>query len=77
MGHSLSFGQADAVIVLSPSTALADASATATGNLINEADDIQRGIEFARDIVGLRGLVIIKGDKMGAWGQIKLSSPIE
>jgi ApbE superfamily uncharacterized protein (UPF0280 family) len=63
--------------LLSSSTALADASATATGNLINEADDIPRGIEFAQDIVGLRGLVIIKGDKMGAWGQIKLSSPIE
>ena len=77
VGHSLSFGQADAVIVLSPSSALADAAATATGNLIKEADDIPRGIEFARDIVGLRGLVIIKGDKMGAWGQIKLSSPIE
>jgi len=99
--HSLSFGQADAVIVLSPSATLADAAATATGNLIKEADDIPRGIEFARGIVGLTGLVIkeaddiprgiefargivgltglviIKGDKMGAWGQIKLSSPIE
>lgn len=77
VGHSLSFGQSDAVIVLSPSTALADAAATATGNLIKEADDIPRGIEFARGIVGLTGLLIIKGDKMGAWGQIKLSNPIE
>ena len=77
VGHSLSFGHADAVIVLSTSAALADAAATATGNLIKEAADIPRGIEFARGIVGLTGLVIIKGDKMGAWGQIKLSSPIE
>jgi ApbE superfamily uncharacterized protein (UPF0280 family) len=77
VGHSLSFGHADAVIVLSPSAALADAAATATGNLIKEADDIPRGIEFARGIAGLTGLIIIKGDKMGAWGQIKLSSPIE
>ena len=77
VGHSLSFGHADAVIVLAPSAALADAAATATGNLIKESDDIPRGIEFARDIVGLTGLIIIKGDKMGAWGQINLSSPIE
>lgn len=77
VGHSLSFGQADAVIVISPSTALADAAATATCNLIKEVDDIPRGIEFAQGIIGLTGLVIIKGDKMGAWGQIKLSSPIE
>jgi ApbE superfamily uncharacterized protein (UPF0280 family) len=77
VGHSLSFGRADAVIVLSPSAALADAAATATGNLIKEVDDIPRGIDFARRIVGLTGLVIIKGDKMGAWGQIKLFSPSE
>ncbi|MFC1915436.1 UPF0280 family protein [Chloroflexota bacterium] len=55
VGHSLSFGKADAVIVLSASAALADAAATAIGNLVSEPDDIQRGIEFAQSIDGLGG----------------------
>lgn len=72
VGHSLSFGKADAVIVLSPSTALADAAATAIGNLIVNAEDIPRGIEFARSIAGLKGLVIIIKDKMGMWGEVRI-----
>ena len=43
VGHSLSFGGSDACIVLSHSTALADAAATAIANLIGYADDIPRG----------------------------------
>ena len=72
VGHSLSFGQADAVIVLSKSTALADAAATAIGNIVVGAEDIPRGLELARGIDGLKGTVIIKGDKMGVWGEVKL-----
>ena len=75
VGHSLSYGSADAVIVLSPSTALADAAATAIGNLINEAGDIPEGLEFAQKIEGLKGVLIIKGDKLGIWGEVKISSP--
>jgi len=72
VGHSLSLGSADAVVVLSPSTALADAAATALGNMVKAADDIPRAIEKAQSIEGLRGLVIIVGDKMGVWGKVKL-----
>lgn len=72
VGHSLSHGKADAVIVLSKSAALADASATAIGNLINHPEDIPAGIDFARGIDGLRGVVIIKDDRMGLWGEVKL-----
>ncbi len=73
VGHSLSFGKADAVIVLSSRTALADASATAIGNLIKTAADIDSGLEFAQGIVGVKGIVIIKGDKMGMWGDLKIT----
>jgi len=73
VGHSLSLGSADAVIVLSSSTALADAAATGIGNLIKEVTDIPRGIEFAQGIGGLKGVVVIKGDKMGLWGKVKIS----
>jgi ApbE superfamily uncharacterized protein (UPF0280 family) len=72
VGHSLSLGSADAVITLSASTALADAAATALGNIVNTADDIPKAIEKAQSIKGLRGVVIIVGDKMGVWGRVRI-----
>lgn len=72
VGHSLSFGKADAVVVLSKSTLLADAAATRIGNLIKKKADIPKGIKFAQKISGIRGVVIIKDDKMGIWGKVKI-----
>jgi ApbE superfamily uncharacterized protein (UPF0280 family) len=72
VGHSLSLGSADALVVLSPSTALADAAATALGNLVKAAGDIPQAIEKAQTIEGLRGVVVIVGDKMGVWGKVKI-----
>jgi len=72
VGHSLSYGSADAVIVLSESATLADAAATATGNLVKQPDDIQHGIEFAKSVEGLKGVLIIKDDKVGLWGEVRL-----
>ncbi len=74
VGHSLSFGAADAVIVLSQSTALADAAATAIGNRIVTVTDIAAGIEQAQALDGLAGVVIIKDEKIGLWGEVKLVS---
>ena len=73
VGHSLSYGKADAVIVLSKSATLADAAATAIGNLIKQPTDISTGVEFAKGIDGLKGVIIIKDDKIGLWGKIKIS----
>ncbi len=70
VGHSISYGKADAVVVLSKSATLADAAATAMGNLIVEPGDIPKGIDFAKDIEGLLGTIIIKDDKMGLWGKV-------
>ncbi|MEE8204469.1 MAG: UPF0280 family protein [Dehalococcoidales bacterium] len=72
VGHSLSLGRADAVVVIARWTALADATATAIGNLIVSTDDIPRGIEFARGIDGVDGLAIIKDDQLGVWGQVEI-----
>lgn len=72
VGHSLSYGKADAVVALSPSATLADAAATAIGNRVSKAGDINSAIEFGKSISGLKGVVIIKGDKMGVWGEVKL-----
>ena len=72
VGHSLSLGNADAVLVLSPSTALADAAATALCNMVKAADDISQASDKAQSIAGLQGLVVIIGDKMGVWGKVKI-----
>ena len=72
VGPSLSLGRADAVCVLAPSAALADAAATAVGNLVASPSDLPRGLEKARTIPGLTGAVIVIGDKLGAWGDIEL-----
>jgi len=72
VGPSLSFGLADAVCVRSRSASLADAAATAIGNMVKTAADIAAAIEAARGIAGLEGLVIIKDDQIGAWGDMEL-----
>lgn len=72
VGHSLSFGKADAVVVLAEDAVLSDAIATGIGNLILQSQDIPYGIERARDISGISGIVIIKDDEMGVWGNLKL-----
>ncbi len=72
VGHSLSYGKADAVIALSRSATLADAAATAIGNRIISAEDINGGIEFAQGIDGLLGVVIIKDSNIGIWGEVKI-----
>lgn len=72
VGHSLSLGTADAVCVVSPSCALADAAATAIGNRVKTRADISDAIEFAKTISGIDGCVIIAADRVGMWGNIDL-----
>lgn len=72
VGHSLSYGKADAVIVLSKSTALADAAATAIGNMVKQPIDIPSGLEVAKGIEGISGVIIIAGDHTGIWGKVKI-----
>jgi ApbE superfamily uncharacterized protein (UPF0280 family) len=73
VGPSLSFGKADAVCILSKSAALADAAATAVGNIVQEKKDIELGLERGREIEGILGTLIIVGEKMGVWGNIRLT----
>jgi len=74
VGHSLSFGKADAALIVSGSAFLADAVATATGNIVKSPGDIEHALEFASKIDGVEGALIIIGDKFGVWGDIKLTS---
>lgn len=74
VGHSLSYGNADAVVVISEDTLLADATATAIGNIVKTTEDIREGLEFGKSILGILGIVIIIDDELGAWGDIELVS---
>lgn len=72
VGPSLSLGKAHAACVVSKSTALADAAATAVGNAVRGRDGVEGGIAAARSIEGVLGAVVIAGDKLGAWGAVEL-----
>lgn len=73
VGHSLSFGNADAVCVVSRSAIIADAFATAIGNIIHSAEDLDKGVEIAkRNSKDIIGLVIIFGEYIAMWGGIKM-----
>ena len=72
VGHSLSFGKADAVVVCSPSAILADAAATAACNLIKTDTDVEKALKYLGSIDGVIGAVVIFGDKLGAWGNVRI-----
>lgn len=73
VGHSLSFGQADAVMVKSESTPMADAFATSICNQVKTEDDIPKALAQAQDNSGyIQGVIIILKDKLGTWGDIEL-----
>jgi len=71
VGHSLSFGCADSVVVLSKSAFLADAAATAVANRVKSKKDLPAALDFGRSIKGVRGAVIIFRNKMMSWGNIE------
>ncbi len=73
VGPSLSFGRADAICILSPSAALADAAATAVGNTVKDKKDIDSGLERGEQIEGVLGALIIFGDRVGVWGKMKVT----
>ncbi len=77
VGHSLSFGRADSVTVISQSTPLADAVATRLGNEVRgqgEGGDfgIKKVLETGLAIEGVLGVVVICDKLMGAAGQVEL-----
>jgi ApbE superfamily uncharacterized protein (UPF0280 family) len=73
VGHSLSFGKADAACVIAESAALADAAASALGNRVPDAAAIPAALDWAATIPEILGAVVIAGDKLGACGQVELA----
>lgn len=73
IGHSLSFGSADSVVILSKNVSLADAVAAATCNRIKSKQDLARALDFARQIKGVLGVVIILKNNLVSWGKVEFS----
>jgi ApbE superfamily uncharacterized protein (UPF0280 family) len=72
VGHSYSMGVADAASILSASATLADGAATAMCNRIQRKKDLDRIGEWAGQMRGVTGALVIVGDKMATWGEIEL-----
>lgn len=72
VGHSVSLGAAHATTILADDGAFADAAATAIGNLVHGPDDIEAAVAHGRAMPGVRGVVIVAGERVGAAGEIHL-----
>jgi len=73
IGHSLSFGCADCVVILAVNSALADAVATAAANRVKTHQDLPAALDFARGIRGVKGAIIIIRNKLASWGSVKFA----
>jgi len=72
VGHSLSLGIADVCCILSPSAALADGAATALGNMVKSKEDLRTVADWAAQVDGIIGGVVVVDDRLAAWGDIEL-----
>lgn len=71
--HALSFGDAEAATVFCRDAGLADATATAVGNVVKgekHQEAIERGIEKALSIHGVEGVMILYQGLVGTAGRI-------
>ena len=73
IGHSKSFGKADAVVIVAKDCSLADAVATAAANLVESPKQVGRAVDFARAIPGITGVVSICESQLATWGDLELA----
>lgn len=72
VGPSLSFGKADAVMIVCSDAMLADTYATAFANTIQTAEDVQACIEKIGEQKDILAAIAIKDDKSGICGNFEL-----
>ncbi|MCL7416070.1 MAG: UPF0280 family protein [ANME-2 cluster archaeon] len=70
VGPSISFGSADAALVVSSNVSLADAAATALGNAVVDEGNLEEAFDVVRDIDGIQGALVVKGDRFAVWGEM-------
>ena len=72
VGHSFSYGDADAVTVISNSSAFSDGAATYFGNLIKGKIDKELIEREINDFPFIEGMLIIRRKELFVWGKIEL-----
>ncbi len=70
VGHSFSYGKADAAVVISSNVVLADAAATVLGNRVKEEKDLNGCFDFLEDVPEIEGALVIYHDKIALWGKL-------
>jgi ApbE superfamily uncharacterized protein (UPF0280 family) len=72
IGPSISFGRAEAAMVISRNVTLADACATKLGNLVvsDEQREIQEALGIVTSIAEVKGALVIVGDSIGVKGDL-------
>ena len=69
VGPSISFGWADAAVVVSQDVALADAAATALGNVVTAAGPLPECFS-AIDRPGIDGAMVVRDEQMAMWKEL-------
>lgn len=69
VGPSISYGKADAVVVICEDILLADAFATALGNKVKSPKDVEKAIKQSEKYPEILSLLIICEDKIGIKGE--------
>lgn len=72
VGPSLSFGKADAVVVICEDALLADAFATAFANKVKSSANVEKVINQAENFPEVLSLLIICDDKIGIKGDLEM-----
>jgi ApbE superfamily uncharacterized protein (UPF0280 family) len=72
VGPSLSFGKADAVVVICEDVLLADAFATAFGNKVKSPNDVEKVINLSEKYPEILSMLIVCEDKIGVRGDFEM-----
>lgn len=70
VGPSISFGFADAAIVMSGDVSLADAAATALGNAVPDEGELEVAFDAIKELHAIQGAMVIKDDRFAVWGEL-------
>lgn len=73
VSHALSFGDADAAVIVAENAALADAVSTRAGNIVESGcrGSIEEAVKLALSIRGVKGCVIYSNDLLSFGGYVK------
>ena len=70
LGHSISFGDTDAAVAIAADAYLADALATAIGNLVKDGPSVQTCFDGFKHLRGFTGGLVLRGGDVAMYGKL-------